>query len=126
MPSDGHCQFSDCKQAGLYFKRLDKHLKCCHPGKTMKDNLNRPIQIPLQRSLAQSTDRRRQPCTVLGCHYYGVPILRLDRHRKKVHETRDCQKMEDSVVAECSFSEEEDKSNKECFSAKIATIISNL
>ena len=124
MPSDGHCRFRDCKQAGLFFKRLDKHLKRCHPGKTMKDNLNCPVQNPLQCSLVQSTDRRCQPCTVLGCRYYGVPISRLDRHRKKVHETRDCQKNDDSVV-ECSFSEE-DESSEECFSAKIAAIISNL
>ena len=91
----------------------------------MKDNLNCPVQNPTQRSLVQSTDRRRQPCTVLGCRYYGVPISRLDRHRKKVHETRDCQKNDDSVV-KCSFSEEEDESSEECFSAKIAAIISNL
>ena len=124
MPSDGHCRFRDCKQAGLYFKRLDKHLKRCHPGKSMKDNLNCPVQNPLQRSLVQSMDRRRQPCTVLGCRYYGVPILRLDRHRKKVHETSDRQKNKESVV-ECSFSEE-DESSEECFSAKIAAIIINL
>ena len=125
MPSDGHCRFRDCKQAGLYLKRLDKHIKHCHPGKTMKDNLNCLVQNPSQRSLVQSTDRRRQPCNVLGCHYYGVHILRLDRHRKKVHETRYWQKNDDSVV-ECSFSEEEDESSEERFSAKIAAIISNL
>ena len=122
MPSDGHCHFPDCKQAGLYFKRLDKHLKRCHPGKTMEDNFNCPLPNPVSRTLVKNTDRQRKPCTVPGCRYYGVPIARLERHSKKVHGTKG-QEKKDAVI-ECSFSEEEE--SNDCFSAKIAGIINNL
>lgn len=124
MPSDSHCHFPDFKQAGLYFKRLDKYLKRCHPGKTSQDNLNCPLQNPVSRSLVKNTDRQRKPCAVPGCRYYQIPISRLDRHAKEVHGTKSakCQENKESVV-ECSFSEEE---SNDSFSAAIAEIINNL
>ena len=122
MPSDGYCRFSGCNQAGLYFKRLDKHLKRCPPGKTKEDNFNCPPQNPESRSLLKNTDRQRKPCLVPGCRYYGVTISRLERHMKKVHGTKDPGNRES--VVECSFSEDEESNDS--FSAKIAGIINNL
>ena len=122
MPSDGHCRFPDCKQAGLYFKRLDRHLKRCHPGKTREDNFNFPLKNPVSRCLVKNTDRQRKPCLVPGCRYYGVPISRLERHVKKVHGTEGPGNRES--VVECSFSEDEE--SNDCFSAKIEGIINNL
>ena len=123
MPSDGYCRFSACKQSGLYFKRLDKHLKRCHPGKSKKDNMNCPSQNPVDRPLVKTIDRPRQPCTVHGCRYYGVPISRLDRHVKKIHETKPNGERNQDLVVEFSFAEDEDDDS---FSAKIAGIVENL
>ena len=122
MPPDGYCRFPYCKQAGLYFKRLDKHLKRCHAGKTKEDNFNRPPQNPVSRSSVKNTDRQRKPYLVPGCSYYGVPISRLERHVKKVHCRKDPGNRKS--VVECSFSEDEE--SNDCFSAQIARIIDNL
>lgn len=111
MPSDGYCRFPACRQSGLYFKRLDKHLKRCHPGMTKEDNLNNPSQNPMDRRLVATTDRHRQPCTVLGCRYYNVPISRLDRHARKIHGTKPPSKENKDSAVECSFSEEEEEEN---------------
>ena len=126
MASDGYCRFSACKQAGLYFKRLDKHLKRCHPGKTKKDNLERPLQNPVNRSLVKHVDRQRKPCRVVGCRFYGIPISRLDRHMKKIHGTNLDSKENRKSVMECSFSEEEQQEQEDSFSAEIARIIDSL
>ena len=125
MPSDGHCRFPACKQSGLYFKRLDKHLKRCHPGKTKEDNLDSPFQNPVDRLLVTTIDRRRQPCTVPGCRYYGVPISRLDRHVKKIHETKPKSEDNKDTMQECYFSDEEVEHDSS-LSAKIAEIVENL
>ena len=116
MASDGYCRFSGCKQAGLHFKSLDKHLKRCHPGKTKKDNLKRPLQNPVNRSLVKHVHRLGKPCGVVGCHFYGIPISRLDRHGTNL----------DSKENQCSFSEEEQQDQEDSFSAEIARIIDSL
>lgn len=126
MPSDGHCRFPDCKQSGLFFKRLDRHLKRCHPRKTREDNFNCPAQDPVTRSVVKNTDRPRKPCTVLGCRFYEVPISRLERHLKKVHGVTkvNLQERKESATELC-FSDEEEEI-QDGISAKIAAIVSNL
>ena len=62
--SDGYCRFPACKQSGLDFKRIDKHLKRCHPGKTKEDNLNCPFKNPVDHCLVRTIDRHCQPCTL--------------------------------------------------------------
>ena len=131
MPSDGYCRFPACRQSGLYFKILDKHLKRCHPGMTKEDNLNNPSQNPMDRRLVATTDRHRQPCTVFGCRYYNVPISRLDRHARKIHGTKPPSKENKDSAVECSFSEEEEEEEEEekhndSLSVKIAGILENL
>ena len=117
MASDGYCRVSGCKQAGLYFKSLDKHLKRCHPGKTKKDNLKRPLQNPVNRSLVKHVHRLGKPCGVVGCHFYGIPISRLDRHEEDSWHSKENQ---------CLFSEEEQQEQEDSFSAEIARIIDSL
>lgn len=87
--------------------------------------MNCPSQNPVDRLLVKTIDQPRQPCTVPGCRYYGVPISWLDRHVKKIHETKLKEQENQDSVVECSFAEEEDKDN-ESFSAKIADIVKNL
>lgn len=52
MALNGCCWIPGYKQAGLYFKTLDKHLKWCHPGNSRQDNFVLPVKIP-----ADCTDR---------------------------------------------------------------------
>ena len=74
MPLDGRCRIPGCKQAGLYFKRLDKHLKRCHPGKSRQDNCVLTVKRPADRNLVINTDPERRKCEVIGCRYYGVAV----------------------------------------------------
>ena len=87
MPTDGHCRVPDCKQLGLFFKRLDRHLVRVHPGLTRKRHDQLPLQNASDRvqNLSVLGDRPRRPCQIVGCRYYGVPINRLDLHMRKVH-----------------------------------------
>lgn len=62
------------KQAGLYFKRLNKHLKRCHPGKSRQDNFVLPVKRPADPNLVKNTDPERRKCEVIGCRYYGVAV----------------------------------------------------
>ena len=82
----------------------------------------------MDRRLVATTDRHRQPCTVLGCRYYNVPISRLDRHARKIHGTKPPSKENKDSAVECSFSEEEEEEEKrnDSLSVKIAGILENL
>ena len=128
MPSNGYCRFPACRQSGLYFKRLDKHLKRCHPVKTKEDNLKNPFQNPADRRLVATTDRHHQPYTVFGCHCYNVPISRLDRHLRKIHGTKPPTKENKDSAVDCSFSEEEEEEEErnDGLSVKIAEVLENL
>ena len=124
MPLDGCCRIPGCKQAGLYFKRLDKHLKRCHPGKSRQDNFAYPVKRPEDRNLTKNTDRERRQCEVFGCRYYGVAVSRHDRHMRKVHgATTKGQEAEKESIAECSFSSSEEDNS---LSVEIARIVNNL
>lgn len=87
--------------------------------------MNCPPQDPVDRPIVKTTDRPRQPCTVPGCRYYGVPISRPDRHASKIHGTKRRGKEDHDSIVECSFAEEEDDHN-DSLSAKIAGIVRNL
>lgn len=105
MPVDGHCRIPGCKQLGLYFKRLDQHLRRVHPGISRETNHSFTLPNAKDRVLAVVADRSRKECTVKGCRFYQVPVARLDRHMKKVHP-----EMRNDAVKEivnCSFSDEE-------------------
>ena len=123
MPSDSYCRFPACRQSGLYFKRLDKHLKQCHPGKTNEDSFKTPFQNPMDRRLVVTTDRHRQPCTVFGCRCYNVPISRLDRHARKIHGTKPQSKENKDSAVDCSFSEEEETVLLVLLSATLNSIV---
>ena len=87
MPS-GVCPVTKCTQHGLFFKRLDKHLKRVHPGITMESLRNFPVPNPKDRSIKQktSTDRHiRRPCLVPGCRYFNVAVSRLSDHLRRQH-----------------------------------------
>lgn len=53
MPVDWCCRIPGCKQAGLYFKRLDKHLKRCHPAKSRQDNFVSSVNRPADHNLVK-------------------------------------------------------------------------
>ena len=127
MPLDGRCRIPGCKQAGLYFKRLDKHLKRCHPGTSRQDNFVLPVKRPEDRNLVKNTDRQRRKCEVIGCRYYGVAVSRLDRHMRKVHRTTTKELEKKESMAECSFSSEEDLDDADsCLFGEITRIVNNL
>ena len=50
MALDGSCRIPGYKQAGLYFKTLDKYLKWCHLGNSRQDNFVLPVKIPADRT----------------------------------------------------------------------------
>lgn len=60
------CQFPGCKQTGLYFIWLDKHLKWCHPGKTREDNLKCPSLTHEDCCLVKKNDQECQACQVIS------------------------------------------------------------
>ena len=127
MPLDGRCRIPGCKQSGLYFKRLDKHLKRCHPGKSRQDNFVLPVKKPEDRNLVKNTDREQRKCEVIGCCYYGVAVSRLDRHMRKVHRTTTKELEKKESMAECSFSSEEDLEDEDsCLFGEIIRIVNNL
>ena len=113
MPVDGHCRVPGCKQLGLYFKRLDQHLRRVHPGISRKMNFSFTVPFVKDRALAAVTDRSCKECTVTGCRFYQVPMARLERHIKKAHP--DLRKEAEKTLAEtanCSFSDEEHDDNE--------------
>ena len=126
MPLDGCCRIPGCKQAGLYFKRLDKHLKRCHPGKSRQDNFVLLAKRPADRDLVKNTDRERLKCEVIGCRYYGVAVSRLDRHKRKVHRTTTEEREKKELMVECEFSSEEEDDADSCLFGEIARIVNNL
>lgn len=86
--SSGVCPVTKCTQHGLFFKRLDKHLKRVHSGITMENLRNFPVPNPQDRSIKQksSTDRHiRRPCLVPGCRYFNVAVSRLSDHLRRQH-----------------------------------------
>ena len=88
MAPSGVCRVSDCTQHGLFFKRLDRHLKRVHPGITMEYLKTFPSPNPKERNIRQksSGDRHvRRPCLVLGCRYYNIPVSRLSVHLRRRH-----------------------------------------
>ena len=128
MPFDRCCQIPGCKQAGLYFNRLDKHLKRCHPGKSRQDNFVLPVNRPADHNLVKNTDWKRRKCEVIGCHYYDIAVSWLDRHVKKVHRTTTKEWEKKELMAECLFSpSEEDLNNADsCLFGEIGRIVNNL
>ena len=121
----GRClSISRCKQTGLYFKRLDKHLKRSHPGKTRKDNFSCPSPTHKNRCLVKNSDQKRKACQVVGCRFYGVLMTRLDRHMKKTHP-EEMKISSKQTVAECSFSSEDDLED-DFVTAKIEEILAKL
>ena len=88
MAPSGVCRVSDCTQHGLFFKRLDRHLKRVHPGITMEYLKTFPSPNPKERNIRQksSGDRHlRRPCLVPGCRYYNIPVSRLSDHLRRRH-----------------------------------------
>ena len=88
MAPSGICRVSGCTQNGLFFKRLDKHLKRVHPGITMEKHKTFPAPNPTERNIRKksSADRHvRRPCRVPGCRYYNVLVSRLSDHLRRRH-----------------------------------------
>lgn len=88
MPQSGTCLVRPCTQHGLFFKRLDRHLKRVHPGITMKELQTYPPANVKERSIRQMSpaDRHiRRPCRVPGCRYYNIPVSRLSDHLRRRH-----------------------------------------
>ena len=88
--------------------------------------MKRPLQNLVNRSLVKHVDRQRKPCGVVGCHFYGIPISRFDRHMKKIHGINLDNEENRQSVMECSFSEEEKLEQDDNFSTEIARIIDTL
>lgn len=127
MPVDGQCRVPGCKELGLYFVRLDKHLKRCHAGKTRQENFHYPIPRHQGRVLT-GKDREHCPCSVRGCQYYGVLMSRLERHMKKAHkELVDSSrpKFLPKFPVNCEFSSDEEKDDSPS-AALIEEIIKSL
>ena len=110
--SSGICRVSDCTQHGLFFKRLDRHLKRVHPEISREENYRLPTPNSQQRNIKQksSKDRHiRRPCLVPGCWYYNVIMSRLSDHLWRrhgltlvthdwlYHSREDCTKMHDHI-----------------------------
>lgn len=88
MARSGVCRVTGCTQLGLYFKRLDRHLKRVHPGITMEHLKSFPSPNPKERNIRQksSGDRHvRRLCLVPGCRYYNIPVSRLSDHLRRRH-----------------------------------------
>jgi hypothetical protein len=86
--SSGVCTVTGCTQHGLFFKRLDRHLKRVHPGITSEQLKNFPKPDPEDRSIKQksSKDRHiRRPYLVPGCRYFNVAVSRLSDHLRRQH-----------------------------------------
>lgn len=125
MPVDGHCRVPGCKQLGLYFKRLDQHLRRVHPGISRKMNFSFTVPFVKDRALAAVTDRSRKECTMTGCCFYQAPMARLERHINKAHP--DLRKEAEKTLSEtanCSFSGEENDDNE--LSSLILKVVNSL
>ena len=87
--SSGVCAVTGCTQHGLFFQRLDRHLKRVHPEITREQLKNFPKPDPKNRSIKEksSKDRHiRRPCLVPGCRYFNVAVSRLSDHLRRQHE----------------------------------------
>lgn len=88
-----------------------------------QDNSSCPSPSHKNRCLVEKSDRERRVCRVIGCHYYGVLMSRLDRHIRKVHQ--DTKPMDKQANDDCSFSSDEDVKDIS-LKAKIEEIIASL
>ena len=86
--SCGVCSVPGCTQYGLFFKRLDRHLKRVHPY-TTKDQLKEfPMPNPKERNIKpkSSKDRHiRKQCRVPDCRYFNIVVSRLSDHLRRKH-----------------------------------------
>ena len=86
--SCGVCSVAGCSQYGLFFKRLDRHLKRVHP-KITKDQLKDfPAPNAEERNIKQKSSKDqhiRKPCRVPDCRYFNVVVSRLSDHLQRKH-----------------------------------------
>ena len=86
--SGGVCSVSGCTQYGLFFKRLNRHLKRVHPKISKEQIKVLPIPNSKERNIKQksSKDRHlRKPCRVPDCRYFNVAVSRLSDHLRRRH-----------------------------------------
>jgi hypothetical protein len=88
MPQSGVCRVKGCTQHGLYFKRLDRHLKRVHPCITMAQHEKYQTPNAMERNCKKSSADRhlRRPCLVPDCRYYKIPVSRLSVHLRRRHQ----------------------------------------
>lgn len=86
MVRDGYCRVPGCRQYGLHFKRLDRHLKHIHRMSIADNEKLCPEAEADLRTFSENNDRPRQPCKIESCRYYNKVLSRLDKHIVKKHK----------------------------------------
>ena len=88
MPQSGVCRVKGCTQHGLFFKRLDRHLKRVHPCITMAQHQKYETPNAMERLCKKSSADRhvKKPCLVPDCRYYKILVSRLSDHLRRRHQ----------------------------------------
>jgi hypothetical protein len=84
----GVCRVPSCSQHGLFFKRLDRHLKRVHFGINKEEHGKLPSPDSQKRNIKpkSSSDRHiRRACRVPSCRYFNVLVSRLSDHLQRRH-----------------------------------------